>query len=71
MVVAAVFRGDPEQVRALWSAIERNCTAECSGGVVSRDCLAHRALLDQRWLDGLLFARHIAERLRAEEFRVR
>lgn len=68
MVVAAVFRGDPDQVRALLSAIDRNCTSKCNSGVVSRDCLAHRALLDQRWLDGLLFARHLAEQLRAEEF---
>lgn len=70
MVVAAVFRGDREQVRALLDAVERNCTSTCTSGVASRDCLAHQALLDQRWLDGLLFARHLTERLLLEEFDV-
>ena len=31
-------------------------------------CPAHRALLDQRWLDGLLFARYLSERLLIDEF---
>jgi hypothetical protein len=28
----------------------------------------HRAMLDQRFLDGILFARYLTERLLAEEF---
>jgi hypothetical protein len=62
VVVAAVFRGDATAMRALMAAVEHNCTCD-RGGI----CPAHRALLDQRWLDGLLFARWLHERLLAEE----
>jgi hypothetical protein len=31
-------------------------------------CPAHQALLDQRFVDGLLFAQYLAERLLVEEF---
>ena len=61
MVVAAVFRGDPAQVRALLYAVERNCT--CQSG----NCSAHQAILDQRFLDGLLFAAYLHDRLLIEE----
>ena len=68
MVVAAIFRGDRAQVRALMLAVEHNCSCEISPeGLVSGNCFAHQALLDQRWLDGLLFARWLHERLEAEE----
>jgi hypothetical protein len=68
VVVAAIFRGDRAQVRALMLAVEHNCLCEVSPeGLVSGNCFAHQALLDQRWLDGLLFARWLHERLEAEE----
>lgn len=65
MVVAAVFRGDTAQMRALLVAVERNCTCDPPAG--TGKCPAHRALTDQRWLDGLLFARWIHAQLEAEE----
>jgi len=68
VVVAAIFRGDRAQVRALMLAVEHNCSCEMSPeGLISGNCFAHQALLDQRWLDGLLFARWLHERLEAEE----
>jgi len=68
MVLAAVFHGDPAQYYALMVAVGHHCT--CSDPeVVAGHCPAHRALLDQQFLDHLLFARHIAERLLLEEFR--
>jgi hypothetical protein len=57
VVVAAIFRGDRAQVRALMLAVEHNCSCELSPeGLISGNCPAHQALLDQRFLDGLLFA---------------
>jgi hypothetical protein len=68
VVVSAVFHGDPAQLIALLNAIERNCS--CADPEVGKGkCPAHRALLDQRFLDGLMFAHQMAERLLAEEFR--
>jgi hypothetical protein len=64
MVVAAVFRGDKAQKYQLMRAVEHNCTCAAGG------CPAHRALCDQRWLDGLLFAQHWTERWLEEEFGV-
>lgn len=61
MGVAAVFRGDTAQMRALLSAIEHNCT--CATG----SCPAHRMLLEQHLLDRLLFARWLRTRLWDEE----
>lgn len=65
-IAAAVFRGDAEQVRALIEAVEHNCVCDPPG---RGNCLTHQAMLDQRWLDGLLFARYLTERLMLEEFR--
>ena len=67
MVVVAVFRGDDDQRMALLVAVEHHCT--CSDPEIARgSCPAHRALLDQRLLDGILFARFLTRRLLAEEF---
>jgi hypothetical protein len=65
VVVAAVFRGDVALMRALLEAVERNCTCAPRGIT----CPCHRALLDQRYLDALLFYRWMRERLVAEELR--
>ena len=40
-----------------------------SQGVISSTCTAHLAVLNQRFLDGLLFARWMRERLISEELR--
>jgi hypothetical protein len=52
-------------------AIEHNCACERDPdtGSVSGKCGAHRALLDQRFADGLLFARYLAGQLALEEFK--
>lgn len=62
MVVAAIFRGDAAELRELMEAVGRNCTCETLSA-----CLAHRALLDQRFLDGLVWMRWMRERLLREE----
>ena len=67
--LAAVFRGDAAQLYALMRAVEHNCTCETDAEVVKGHCPAHRALLDQRLLDGVLYGRYLAERLLLEEFR--
>ena len=64
--VAGVFHGDSAQTQALVDAIKSNCTCTDKPGGV---CTAHLALLEQRFLDGLLFARWMYDRrLLAEEF---
>src|SRR5260221_4668382 len=52
------------------NAIARNCTCEFGlMGVRLATCAPHRMLTeDQRALNGLLFARRMAERLNSEEF---
>lgn len=69
MVLAAVFHGDPVELHALLAAVDRNCTCTATPEIVSGHCPAHQALLDQRFLNGALFARFMAARLLAEEFR--
>jgi len=63
-----VWRGDAEEQVALLQAIANNCA--CVDEVSRGACPAHRALLDQRFLDGCLFARYLSERLLLEEFLV-
>jgi hypothetical protein len=53
----------------LEAALARNCT--CKYGDANErteTCAPHAALADQRWLDGLLFARRINSRLHKEEW---
>jgi len=45
----------------LVAAVVNNCS--CQSG----HCAAHQAMLDQRFVDGILFARHIREQLLREE----
>jgi hypothetical protein len=64
------WHGTQSESLALLDAIARNCTCEFGlMGVRLNACSAHRMLThDQRALDGLLFARRMADRLRYEEF---
>ena len=70
MTMQVVWHGTQQESFDLVNAIARNCTCE-SGlmGVRLATCAPHRMLTeDQRALNGLLFARRMAERLRHEEF---
>jgi hypothetical protein len=62
-----VWHGDLTQAYALIEAIAHNCT--CSQTPPGQaGCPAHRALGEQRFIDGLLWMRHLRARLLAEEF---
>lgn len=65
-----IWHGTQDESFALVSAISRNCSCEFGVlGVRTRVCIPHQMLLeDQRALNGLLFARRMADRLREEEF---
>jgi len=69
----AVWHGSEEQILTLVRAVEHNC--ECVRGrayEVLTMCSAHKMLaVDQRALDGLLFACALAHQLRAEEWSTR
>ena len=64
-----VWHGTPDESLALLQAITRNCGCEFGlRGVRLSVCGPHRMLTeDQRALDGLLFARRMADCLRREE----
>jgi len=57
-VAVTVWHGSREDAVALEIAIRHNCA--CQSG---SPCGAHAAMLDQRWLDGLLFARYLRAQL--------
>ena len=60
------WHGTPLEFAALDRAVAANCICDGDQHVT---CTAHRMEdQDQRACDGLLFARHIADRLRKEEF---
>ncbi len=66
-----IFHGSQVEGLALADATNRNCTCEFDdmSGARTSTCPVHEALVkDQRFLDGLVFMRHLAERLLAEEF---
>lgn len=68
---AITWNGSQQESFDLVNAVARNCQCEF-GAVGTRisTCSPHRMLIeDQRALNGLLFARSIAERLRSEEWR--
>jgi hypothetical protein len=73
MVTNITWHGTQEESLALIGAIARNCTCEFGlMGVRLSLCPPHQMLSqDQRALNGLLFARRMARRLRAEEFSTR
>lgn len=70
MTMQVVWHGTQQESFDLVNAIARNCTCEFGlMGVRLATCAPHRMLTeDQRALNGLLFARRMAERLRREEF---
>jgi hypothetical protein len=65
-----VWYGTQQESFDLVNAIARNCSCEFGlMGVRLATCAPHRMLTeDQRALNGLLFARRMAERLNREEF---
>jgi hypothetical protein len=70
MAMQVVWHGTQQESFDLVNAIARNCTCEFGlMGVRLATCAPHRMLTeDQRALNGLLFARRMAERLHHEEF---
>ena len=60
-----------KQRAELLTALENNCSCTFNRDIRTDVCASHLILIeDQRTLDGLLFAREIADRLREEEFAV-
>jgi len=72
MITIAVWHGTHQESLELVNAVAANCTCEFGDmGEHLTVCEAHRMLAtDQRALDGLLFVRHMAGRLKQEEFLV-
>lgn len=70
MANTVVWHGSQAETFELLQALSRNCSCVVTAeGVRLSTCAPHQMLVDdQRAIDGLLFARRIAERLRAEEF---
>jgi hypothetical protein len=73
--VRPIFKGTFEETKDLLDATERACMDpdRCykdPGGRVTHVCAAHRALTDQRFLDGVLFMRHDYERWMHGEWHV-
>jgi hypothetical protein len=66
--MTVTWHGRVAEYQDLVSAVRRNCGCEYGMGVRTC-CSAHRMIAeDQRALDGLLFARRMAARLRREEW---
>lgn len=65
------WHGSQSETFELLQALSRNCSCVITAeGVRLSTCAPHQMLVsDQRAIDGLLFARRIADRLRSEEFR--
>lgn len=70
MASSVLWHGTQTEALELLQALSRNCScAVTPEGVRLSTCPPHRMLsTDQRAIDGLLFARRIARRLRSEEF---
>jgi hypothetical protein len=68
----AAWRGTHEERLDILYAIAHNCECEVDDmGAQLEACASHRMLISgQRALDGLLFARRIAERLKQQEFKL-
>ncbi len=69
---AVVWHGSQVEALELLQALSRHCECVVSAdGLRLATCGPHEMLTgDQRAIDGLLFGRRIAERLRHEEFEV-
>jgi hypothetical protein len=70
MASSVLWHGTQTEALELLQALSRNCSCVVTAeGVRLSTCAPHEMLAsDQRAVDGLLFARRIAERLRGEEF---
>lgn len=70
MSTSIVWHGTQAETFELLQALSRNCSCVVTAeGVRLSTCGPHKMLAsDQRAIDGLLFARRIAERLKSEEF---
>jgi hypothetical protein len=66
----SIWNGTPQESTDLTAAINRHCICQFDlDGERTETCAPHRMLIDdQRALDGLVFIRQIAARLRFEEF---
>lgn len=63
-----VFHGTSEEAYALVASLDHNCTCVKEGDE-PKVCLMHQGILyEQRFADGLLFARRISAKLIAEEW---
>ena len=58
-----VWHGTHQETCDFLATIDRHCACK----ELRQRCAVHRAMLDQRWLNGLLFMRHWRERLLKEE----
>src|SRR5205807_10147485 len=70
MATSVLWHGTQTEALELLQALSRNCSCVVTAeGVRLATCAPHEMLsADQRAIDGLLFARRIATRLRTEEF---
>jgi hypothetical protein len=70
MASSVLWHGSQTEALELLQALSRNCSCVVTAeGVRLSTCAPHEMLsADQRAIDGLLFARRIASRLRSEEF---
>jgi hypothetical protein len=70
MATSVLWHGSQTEALELLQALSRNCSCVVTAeGVRLSTCAPHEMLSsDQRAIDGLLFARRIAARLRMEEF---
>jgi hypothetical protein len=69
MTTETVWNGTREEADKLCDILKRNCACGSAQTNSKQHCAPHAMMLsDQRALDGLLFARHIAEQLLQEEF---
>jgi hypothetical protein len=67
MAMQATWNGTENELSVLLHVIAQNCTCRLptqpAGG-----CAAHRMLLDQRVVDGLVFAYRVVDKFVVEEF---
>lgn len=67
---SVIWHGTQAETFELLQALSRNCSCVVTAeGVRLSTCAPHQMLVsEQRAVDGLLFVRRIADRLRAEEW---
>lgn len=66
MPLQAIWHGTLAESYQLTTAVTNNCPHK---GANCRGCGAHEAMLDQRFIDGVLWARWLLPRLKREEWR--